>query len=332
MTIRDDLGAENYEQLRNILKSAFHTGGGQPLSDATVDQAVRCLWENYKPEYGQLGVPPPPASFAPLQNALLASSDPRVLALYSGQATHSRTLVMQSDQPMQSKFTATLPMVRVSLPNSFDDPDELSLQTPIGVVYFKDDHLVGSVSAVNDKYSDAAHLGYSAARVDLITPARKEGARFGAVAIYLGYQNANDASPSFYILEAGLATGESKMIYFGKTLDTTITQPAYYEPTAYASVTDTFVGNIAVVGQDPTDLWVTSQGQTQSSPFIGVHVKLVPLNPADNKWPAELTFQAAARVALIGQVMHKPSHVPLPEVMAFIGKDFESWILPPKLL
>src|SRR6185436_8601788 len=114
--------------------------------------------------------------------------------------------------------------------------------------FLSSDHLVGSVDLVAQKFKE--QLGYYPGKVDLVTPARTgiTRARFGAIAMYLGYKNATDPGPSFFIFEAGMATGEAKMLYLGKTLDTEILQRSGYDPTAYSSHNNFYRGGVTVKG------------------------------------------------------------------------------------
>ena len=84
---------------------------------------------------------------------------------------------------------------------------------------------IDTVYEANQKY--ARHLGYSLKRLDLITPAR-DILRFGAISVFLGYRKKTDAAPSCYILEAGTATGQPKVVYLGKKIGSPINAYAGY--------------------------------------------------------------------------------------------------------
>jgi hypothetical protein len=68
----------------------------------------------------------------------------------------------------------------------------------------------------------------------LIAPARRLTARFAAIAVYVGYRE-RDGMPSFYVLEAGTATGEPAVLYLSKTMTTHVDERAGYEPTPFSS-------------------------------------------------------------------------------------------------
>jgi hypothetical protein len=327
MAIKDTIGPGNYERLRVTLAKAFPDT--TEVTDTLVDATVESMWRNYDPAYAELGVPPPqgPVDFS-VSGPIDLSTSP--FPVYVGHATHKRTLKMGSKAPMDSEFVGHLPMVRVTLPPELTGTSEDVISTPLGEVYLSGDHLVGSIALIADKYADAQHLGYTPGRVDLVTPARSTGTRFGAIAVYIGYRAKRDLAPSFYILEAGTATGEAKMLYFGKTIDTTILQTSWYVPTAYSAATNSYRGQFRVHGSDPVHLLVQAFEPGHDKPYMQVDVLYEKVNSIDPPWPADLTLQAAQRVALIGQTMKVPSGVPLEGLMANRAGSLP-WTHKPKL-
>lgn len=141
--------------------------------------------------------------------------------VYLAAARHERF-----DHPKHA-FTMKVPMVRVALPKS----GRATIDTEYGSIG-KDDRLLRSVADVRDKICDAEGIAYPE-RVELISPPRR-GMRFGAIAIYLGYAK-GAKTPYFYVLEAGLATGQPKELFIGKTMTTSILQRSNYEPTPFSS-------------------------------------------------------------------------------------------------
>lgn len=327
MSIKEAISPQSYERIRTTLAKAFPST--TQVTDTMVDSAVEAMWRDYRPEYAEIGVPPPPPS--PMTfNESWVDATKSGFPIYVAHATHHRTLKKGSVTPMQSQFMGNLPVVRVVLPPKLTGTGEDVISTPLGEVYLGGDHLVGSLELVARKYADRAHLGYAPERVDLITPARLNGARFGAIAMYLGYRHANDPSPSFYLLEAGTAFGEAKMLYFGKTLDTTIVQPTWYNPTPYSSRNNTYRGSIRVDGVDPVHLHVQSFEVGRKSPYIEVSVNYERVTSLSVPWPGDLTLAAAQRIALIGQTMGVPSGIPLEGVWAMAGSHLR-WIQIPSL-
>lgn len=320
MAIQETIGAENYERLRSILARTFP--GTTTVTDTMVDSFVESMWRDYRPEYAQMGVPPPqgPVVFGTEDWVDTSGSH---FPLYVAHAKHRRTRKMAADTPMHSEFTGRLPVVRVALPERLTGTRADVIETPLGDVHLSGDHLVGSIELIASKYADAAHLGYTPARVDLVTPARLGGARFSAIAIYLGYRSLSDARPSFYLLEAGTATGEAKVLYFGKTIDTVIKQTSWYLPTPYASPENTYHGQIEVDGGDPVHLSVKSFEPRHENPYVQVSVRYERVTSLSPPWPGDLTLEAAKRVCLIGRTMGLPSNVPLEGVMALLGEGLD---------
>lgn len=320
---------QKYEDLRKILESLFPGAG--PMDDAIVDRMVNSMQHDWRDEYAELGVPPPAPDFVPDTAEPADVAATATYPVYLGTATHQRFLQMNSDAPMQSKFDGYLPLVRVPLPASFPSGTNPSVKTQLGTVYFDSDHLVGSVELVAEKYADSSHLGYTPARVDLITPARQGGARFGAIAMYLIYRNADDTAPSAYLLEAGMATGQASVLFFGQTMDTVIFQPGWYTPTPFSEVTNWFRGRFSVVDDQPVQMVVdVFTEQNSPNPFVTVTVDYQPLGSYKAIWPALLTLEAAQRVALIAKTMNIKDAVPLQFLLAEAGK-FRPWLIYPHL-
>jgi hypothetical protein len=345
--IKDSIGAASYEQLRNVVKAAFpatHADQSQ-VDDRFVDSLVRCMWRSYKPEYQQLGVPPidelPPGHNATHTSTLEAENNAlrAMLArksqgeqLYWANARHSRSLKVNTDTPMASEFIGRLPKVRVSLPQTLRPGENDKITTSLGDVYFRTpDHKILDIASFTDKYQKK--LGYAPKRMDLITPVRHLGTRFGAISLYLGYRNANDAQPSFYMLEGGTATGDAKMIYFGQTVQTTIERPSYYQPTPFSAVNNQYVGTLAMTqdGRHPSRVVVKSTQPGHQGNYITITMDYQPVPSIDPSWPALLTLQAAARVALIAETMGVKDAVPVQGVLALIGRLHYEWVTPPTL-
>ncbi len=333
MDVKSTIGNDKYEEIRKLLQATF-PGHGQLVSDDTVDGFVRALWRD-RPQVGaDLGLPkPPPEAMASLAASPddAATTESASYPLYVANATHHRVRKMASTESFESEFLGKLPLVRVALPQSFDGMGRNpSVSTPIGTVYFSADHLVGNIDLINDKYGDPAHLGYRPARVDLITPARLDGTRFGAIAVYLGYKNADDAAPSFYILEAGTATGKAEMLYFAPTMDYKITSLSGYQPTPFSTPEDTYHGWLTMSEADPNEpgTMVVIANMPNLPFYIKVSVDYEPVPALHSPWPALITLEAAERVATIAQSMGVPSGEPLTNVLAALGRLLP-WIIEP---
>ncbi len=320
MTTDATLDSERYELIRATIKNAF-PGPGNEVSNEIVDAFIREIRRRALPgtEALLLPTPPPPAE----EPTTAIATYP----LYLASAAHDRVLAMDSTKPFNSAFVGHLPNVRVPLPQALSYTNT-SVSTEIGTVNFARDHLAGSVELIGRLYAE--QLGYTPARVDLITPARKLGVRFGAIAIYLGYRNESDTSPSFYVLEAGLATGQAAMLYLGKTMETTIVQPSGYLPTPFASPDNTYTGTLLVENDQPVQLVVKSNAPNLPH-YIQVTINYAPVSTNPGIWPGTLTVDAIARVAAIGQAMAVPTGMPraFEDVMAELGRLFLPWIEKP---
>lgn len=243
--------------------------------------------------------------------------------LYLGEATHHRVRSMPPEsRPMQSKFTLALPMVRVTLPGRLDG--DAVLRTEIGDVDLRSDHLLGSIELVASKYSGADYLGYRPERVDLITPARAAGARFAAIAIYLGYRRKTDRGPSFYMFEAGTATGDAKMIYFSPDMTPIKGLTSHYLPTPFVTMQNTYSGVVtmrpAPDEDEPAYLVIRSQVPGDDAPYITVTLQYRRAPTLELPLPIEITADAGARVALIAKTMGLASAIELQPVLAGLAQ------------
>lgn len=250
-----DLDPTTRRTLRRALKQAFPDGHVQP---ADVDAAALALYrrqtasgtEGLPDALAQLDLSPFAAQLDEL--AQLTGADAQeglttveraaddVTRYYWVEANHRRK--HPSDY---HGFTGRLAMARVTLPA--DRPE--TFRTALGTIE-PDDHLIATVDEANQKF--ATHLDAPLVRVDVITPPR-QGLRFGALSVYMGYYDA-DALPSCYILEAGTATGQPKVLYLGKTLDTVINQFSGFKPTPFSCPDNAYTGRLHVEGDSPKQL------------------------------------------------------------------------------
>lgn len=206
---------------------------------------------------------------------------------YSVRALHTRK-TPDGFEP----FTGELSMVRVSLPAR--TPQKFS--TCMGSVE-PGDHLISTVHEANQKYQ--SHLGYTLSRVDCIAPARQT-VRFGAVSVYLGYRGAQDPLPVCYILEAGTATGEPKVLYLGKHLGATINAYTGYQPSPFACPSHAYLGRLTLRGDHPHLLTISSRAirdQKSLPPYIQVDIEFTEQKDSiSSTWPGFLITRAAAIV------------------------------------
>jgi hypothetical protein len=213
----------------------------------------------------------------------LPEADP--IGYYWVEATHTR----QTPSGYEP-FVGELAMVRASLP----EREPRRFNTVVGTVE-PSDHLIATLFEANQKYQKA--LGYPIARLDVITPPRQL-LRFGAVSLYLGYREAS-ALPSCYILEAGTALGQPKVLYLGKTIQTKINRISGYQPTAFSCADNAYTGEIKLNGHEPVSLHITARdimdhGTKSAAPYMDLNVKFTrQTGKVDSIWPGFLIARAA---------------------------------------
>jgi hypothetical protein len=295
MSIGSQLDAALRQKLKDALEAAFPSAKGK-IGDKQVDGFAKALSQSFHGNLDRLTLNLPASVPIDLQGLL--PFDAIDTPYYVANATHERPAkgTPNASAPYE-KFVGHLPCVRVSLGAT----DANSISTKMGSVD-PNDHLVFSVREINEQFG--TQLGYQAQRVDLITPPRLGDARFGAISVYLGYQDPN-AAPSFYILEAGLATGQAERLYFGKTIDTVIVAQSGYLPTPFSSPNNTYVGRVwlEMNATDPGELdWlhVEARHDANGPPYIKLAVEYERQAQPVVVWPALITAEAAMRVAAIG--------------------------------
>lgn len=204
------------------------------------------------------------------------------LRYYRAHATHDR------EAPDYDPFTGHLGMVRVPLPPTTPH----AVATAIGDV-LPDDHLLATVAEVQAKYG--SQVDGVIDRVDVITPARLHGARFAAISVYLGY-TAGHSTPTFYVLEAGLATGQSKTLYFAPRIDFRILSYSGYRPTPFADSDHVYTARLTVVGDNPLLLQIHAHRDAGTRPYIRISALFEETRP-DATWPGQHLVRATKIVA-----------------------------------
>jgi hypothetical protein len=310
------LGAPRYAAIQKTLASAFPSAR---VTDDVIAAVATVL--HHHPRAGEK----PATDRAPVARPVREKEH----RLYLGQANHHRVRSMPpASRPMQSQFMLQLPMVRVSLPEQLAAGKE-TIATEIGDVDLRNDHLLGSIDVIAAKYVGAGRLAARPERVDLITPARAQGSRFGAIAVYLGYRKKTDRGPSFYLLEAGTATGAAKMIYFSPDMKPIQSVTSYYLPTPFVSMRNTYSGGVtmkpAPEEDEPEQLVVESRAPGEKDPYITVTVRYQRAPTFSLPLPIELTADAGARVSLIAEAMGLRNAEELEPVLAGLAVTLH-WI------
>jgi hypothetical protein len=250
---------------------------------------------------GSSGARAAAALHAPDLAASLGSGPP--LSYYMANAQHARK------RGTGSVFVGHLPLVRFSLPatGNFDTDPVPTIRTAIGDLD-PGDRKIASV-AMLPQFTDQV-----AERIDLLSPPRAAvvNARFGAVALYLCYAHATDDRPSFYILEAGTATGDAMVLFMAQGMAPIPYTQTAYQPTPFSKPTNYYTGTLtmsALAPDEPDTVVITStdtSGQgpdAGNTPYIVVTLQYQKLLGPPVYDPVGLTLQAAARVGLIGRAI-----------------------------
>lgn len=265
--------------------------------------------------------------------ARLAESDPTI-SYYMANADHKRS------RGTNSQFIGHLPLVRVRLPETgtlFGDDVVPNISTAIGIM-LPNDRKIASVEMAEQL------TGQSFARVDLLTPVRSspKGARFGAVATYLGYAQVTDPAPTSFILEAGTATGEAMVLFASQGMNPIINQQTQYQPTPFSKPTNWYSGWLTMNANDPNEpetLVVTSTdtstdpndpdvGQT---PYIQITLSYQKLAAPPSYNPTLIILEAAARIGIIARAMNfsmGSSGIPEDIAAVLLGWDLD-WVTKP---
>jgi len=303
-TVKELVGQTVYDQVAAKLQKAF-PDPRVVIAPEHIDGFILNTWNNFDDENCQkiLTLPRPAQAEIDALNAALPKAGPQDnFVYYVAVAKHSRV-----SNPHHS-FTAHLPLVKVTVAKT--DAEATTITTAIGDVK-PEDHLLQSIEQLAFKYDE--DLGYVPARVDLITPARLGDSRFGAIAVYLGFKNEDDEKPSFYILEAGTATGLALMLFISPDMGPISHKKKWYQPTPFTSPDHTYEGNLVVDGKEPKELHVRSYDPSKN---LDVYVDVqYNVSPPDTVWPAFLIAEAASRVGAIsvkkGQLIFESLFAPI---------------------
>lgn len=203
---------------------------------------------------------------------------------YNVRATHDREI------PDLDAFTGRLPMARVTLPRLTKDAQDF--ETSIGSVR-KSDHFYRSVEEFKLRYAGKAPY-QSAARIDLITPPRADpfNLRFGAISVYLGYLDAAGA-PSFYVLEAGTATGQPKVPFPAPSFDNGVYAYAGYTPTPFTNKQHIYKGQLEWRETGTKRLKMSVRKDAASAPYMRLNVSFEETTDPWRTWPGFLILKAA---------------------------------------
>lgn len=228
---------------------------------------------------------------APLAGQPAHRRDRQVIGYYEARARHTRRGV--------SQFVGRLPMAWINLPPGVED-----IETELGIC-FAGDRKFPSLKELKAHYENPGLVDYAIAHATLLTPPRYYGARFGAIATYMLY-DAHNALRG-YVLEAGMATGEAVVTYYGGAPGEEITRQSWYQPTPFSNDKNYYRGRATFDKEGkPSGLHVEVCTAPRADAHVHVTVGYIEASNPDPVWPAKLTAEAAGRVAAIGEKLGKP--------------------------
>ena len=293
MSVRDKVGAERYDNVKATLEKCWPDEKAR-VTDALVDELFCVAKHQWSAsELATVDLPEPTDG--------VAANAPPASAYYLGMGTHTRHTAPGH------QFTGKLPMVRISLPKTGTTANTPDIQTAGGECLTVD-RLFASIEVLWARYRHDPKLTFECPeRVDLITPPRLGGGRFAAIAIYLCYAKADDDAPSFYVLEAGLATGQPRIAYLGRTMDTMIETQSNYHPTPFSGPHHYYRGWLAMCPgrkHDPLTLTVQIFGkEPPEDHYMTVAVEYELRDAPVMTKPFHLTIAAGARLTAIADAL-----------------------------
>lgn len=300
--LKNLIGPEIFESMRELVRKTFPDARAPTPSDGLVGLVINALPEEARVAIG-IAKDVAPLLATTLDKVLdgisqaqgrargVAQEDARDAAKTSyflASATHTR------HGHGAHEFVGHLPMVRIQLPES----QPTDFETHFGTVY-AGDHKVHTVELVREKYRE--FFSFQIGAVYLTTPARYLGSRFGAIATYEVMDEAGERRA--WILEAGMATGESMVLYASPHAQP-IERVSWYHPTPFSSPNNWYRGTATFDEHGPTVLHVqvsTPEERKQKQVHMEVRVMYVSVvGDGDiTPLPAKLTAEAAMRVAAI---------------------------------
>ncbi|HJL15165.1 MAG TPA: hypothetical protein RMH99_05890 [Sandaracinaceae bacterium LLY-WYZ-13_1] len=302
MSVEDEVGRVRYAAMRAALKACFPEGAEGPIDDEVVDELFRIAKHEGKAEALRDADLDPPRKRAAAKKTVTKPPAEKI-SFYVAHAKHTRTAAPWSE------FTEELPLVRVALPGKGVAHELPPIETEAGDV-LPNDRLFGSIQELWNRYGATLGVSQKPKRVDLITPPRFWDRRFGAIAVYLGYANAGDPAPSFYVLEAGRGSGQPAQSYVAPTMDTTIVERTDYRPTPFSSPSHTYRGKLTMRDDAPgepehlrIEVFRQNLQGSLSDRYVDVSVDYEPRAEPDTTWPLVLQVLAGARLIAIGEAL-----------------------------
>lgn len=243
---------------------------------------------------------------------------------YTAHATHSR----HGLSAPHSTFVGHLGIARAPVPSGGEG---VTIQTSRGALE-PEDRLLPSLEHVHAFC--ALHGSPSPARAEILTPPRSHGHRFAAMSVYLLYPTLTATSPSHFILEAGMATGESTICYPPCTVGAWQTVEAGYRPTPFSTPQQVFRGTFDTdpdAKDEPGRLVVEAYRSPYApTPALRVAVRYE-ADAAPAAHPLWLRILAGARISAVADAMGRPVTLAARWLLRVVAA-FTSWVESPARL
>lgn len=310
MSVKDKVGAERYAKVKQTLERCWPDEKAE-VTDEMVDELFRLAKHEWNSqELAAVDLPKPTETF-PKQQGQKAT-------YYLGYGTHARVAAPHS------LFTGELPLVRITLPSEGTSNTLPDIRTEGGVC-LPQDRLFPSIDVFWSTYKDDPLLTFGRPeRIDLITPPRLHGNRFGAIALYLCYGKATDTAPCFYALEAGLATGQPRIPFLGRAMDKVIVTQSNYRPTPFSAPSHWYEGRLTMKADEPGEpdelIVDVFRQKPPKDQYMRVTVRYEKRAEPVMTNPLFLTLAAGARLTAIADALDVPIDLPLSWLMRFIAK------------
>lgn len=288
------------------------------VGDAAVSGVVQHLATHFVPEFGRLGIR---KSDSPMFREGVPEGSGTAGAAYLVESTHSRV-----SGTAQHSFTGVVPMIRLRLPETAA-PDGVLLRTPMGDVWARDLKL-HSMEVFREYYGD--RFGFEPKRVDVWTPPRVDGARFGAILFATVYDGAgwpNVGAVRGFVLGGGMAQGKTRVLYASRGL-TPIQSKAGYAATPFTSVDHIYRGNI-VLGPsgEPLEIQIDIRPTPFAEVCLTIRARPRKVDMVRHRSPYSMLAEAALRVCAIADAMgtQVPDLGPATKPLAKVARAIYSW-------
>lgn len=305
-------GDPGFEKVRGWIKFTFRDKSAE-VDDVVVSGVIDHLEDQFRPEYAQLGLR---ARAAPTRKVITRPIPklPTGPGFYLVESTHSRI-----SGPAQHSFTGVVPMVRAQLP---DDTRNVLCDSPMGQVWASDVKLY-SLPVFRDYYKDV--LRFHVARVDVWTPPRIDGARFGAIMFMIARDDAG--TPRAFVLGGGMANGKTRVLYCSPDMKP-IDSKAGYKATPFTSIDHLYHGNLALRSDgEPEEVQIDIRAAKDTPVVLKIRARIRAVHEPEHRSPYAMLAEAALRVCAIADKRGEevPELGPLTKPLGNIARAIYTW-------